>query len=146
MGGSIRAVTFARIDDAKNLRGTRLKVVCEAFLRASNSPQGRALPIAEEKRGHEQEKGQVQTQEQAPERGFELGSEPHTTLELSVKLVEVTADNVFYHLAGASSAIEIYTQELAPICITSIAPTTSDTAFGVLADCLEIAANGQKSL
>lgn len=141
LGGSIRAVTLAQIDDAKNLRGTRLKVVCEALFNESNSPQGRAANVAEEKRGHEQEEGQDQKQERAPERGFDLGPEPHTTLDLSVKLVEVTADNVFYHLAGASSAIEIYTQELAPICITSTEPTTSDTAFGVLADCLEIAAS-----
>ena len=141
LGGSIRAVTLAQIDDAKNLRGTRLKVVCEALFNESKSPQGRAANVAEEKRGHEQEEGQDQKQERAPERGFDLGPEPHTTLDLSVKLVEVTADNVFYHLAGASSAIEIYTQELAPICITSTEPTTSDTAFGVLADCLEIAAN-----
>ncbi len=141
LGGSIRAVTLAQIDDAKNLRGTRLKVVCEALFNESNSPQGRAANVAEEKRGHEQEEGQDQKQERAPERGFDLGPEPHTTLDLSVKLVEVTADNVFYHLAGASSAIEIYTQELAPICITSTKPTTSDTAFGVLADCLEIAAS-----
>ena len=141
LGGSIRAVTLAQIDDAKNLRGTRLKVVCEALFNETKSPQGRAANVAEEKLGHEQEEGQDQKQERAPERGFDLGPEPHTTLDLSVKLVEVTADNVFYHLAGASSAIEIYTQELAPICITSTEPTTSDTAFGVLADCLEIAAN-----
>ena len=141
LGGSIRAVTLAQIDDAKNLRGTRLKVVCEALFNESNSPQERAANIAEKKREHEQGEGQDQKQERAPERGFDLGPEPHTTLDLSVKLVEVTADNVFYHLAGASSAIEIYTQELAPICITSTEPTTSDTAFGVLADCLEIAAS-----
>lgn len=133
LGGSIRAVTLAQIDDAQNLRGTRLKVVCEAFLRARTDPQGRAMNVAEQQRGRRQE--------QIPERGSELGPQPHTTLDISVKLVEVAADSVFYRLAGASSAIEIYTQELAPICITSTEPTTSDTAFGVLADCLEIAAS-----
>lgn len=135
LGGSIRTVTLAQIDDAKNRRGARLKVVCEAFLNESNSPQGSAENVSEQKQTRPQEP------KQAPERGPELSPEQQTTLDISVKLVEVAADSVFYRLAGASSAIEIYTQELAPICITSTEPTTRDTAFGVLADCLEIAAS-----
>ena len=68
-----------------------------------------------------------------------------TLLNISVKLTEVPPDSIFYALDGASSAIEIYSQELAPICITSTEPKTADTAFGLLSDCLDIASKKQST-
>ena len=68
-----------------------------------------------------------------------------TLLNISVKLTEVPPDSIFYAIDGASSAIEIYSQELAPICITSTEPKTADTAFGLLSDCLDIASKKQST-
>ena len=40
-------------------------------------------------------------------------------------------------LTGASSAVELHTDALAPVTIVSSDPTTQDTAYGLLADLIE---------
>ena len=41
-----------------------------------------------------------------------------------------------FSLVGASSAVELHTDALAPVTVVSSNPTTQDTAFGLLSDLL----------
>ena len=59
-------------------------------------------------------------------------------LGLSVKLELIGEDSPFYNLKGASSALTLYTDVLAPMTIISTEPTNSDTAFGCFNDILNI--------
>eukprot|EP01065_Artemidia_motanka_P052121 TRINITY_DN9332_c0_g1_i1.p1 TRINITY_DN9332_c0_g1~~TRINITY_DN9332_c0_g1_i1.p1 ORF type:complete len:400 (+),score=117.46 TRINITY_DN9332_c0_g1_i1:62-1201(+) len=54
-----------------------------------------------------------------------------------VALEEVGPGTVWFALQGASSAVEIRTDVMGPVTVVSTDPTNSDTAFGVLADCVE---------
>jgi len=58
------------------------------------------------------------------------------TVQASVRMVELSADDDFYSLAGASLGLRITSRLLCPITISSDNPTPRDTAYGLLADIL----------
>ena len=55
-------------------------------------------------------------------------------VECCVQPVAVARGSVFYDLTGADAAMEISSDVLAPIVITSKDPTTRDTAYGLFGD------------
>eukprot|EP01062_Namystynia_karyoxenos_P020714 TRINITY_DN17836_c0_g1_i2.p2 TRINITY_DN17836_c0_g1~~TRINITY_DN17836_c0_g1_i2.p2 ORF type:complete len:353 (+),score=79.53 TRINITY_DN17836_c0_g1_i2:83-1141(+) len=67
---------------------------------------------------------------------------PTGQLEARVALQRVGPDSLYYSLGGASSAVEILTDVMGPVTVVSTDPTNSDTAFGVLTDCIEAACPG----
>eukprot|EP00854_Cymbomonas_tetramitiformis_P010733 gene10733-12702_t len=63
--------------------------------------------------------------------------EPSGQVVSQVRLEKLTsADSPFFDLPGPSSALQIYTDVLAPVTIVSSDPTTKDTAYGIFGDCL----------
>ena len=50
-----------------------------------------------------------------------------------------------FSLVGASSAVELHTDALAPVTVVSSNPTTQDTAFGLLSDLLTAVKGGSET-
>jgi homoserine dehydrogenase len=51
--------------------------------------------------------------------------------------------SVFYDLTGADAALEISTDVLGPVVITSKDPTTRDTAYGLFGDLVACVLGGR---
>ena len=64
---------------------------------------------------------------------------PEKTVRAVVKVVEIGPDSVFFPLTGTSLGLQIETQLLQPVTISCSEPRLADTAYGLLADVLNIA-------